>query len=755
MVTAGRGPCDSCGRVLSYSINNKTRRLCKGCYDATRPKEPCADCGKLTVPNARTERGPLCARCRKREQAEECGGCGRVLPVVGRPEGRPLCDRCWRNTHTAECIQCGKTAPVGRQTADGAVCTRCRRRANYKQKPWRTCSGCGRTTRIALLEKNLCTTCAPKLREPEKCRDCGKVRPVVTRGESGPQCAVCWRRGRKEPCTSCGRVMTVIGRPAGKPYCRTCWWKHRPAEVMCQECGKYPPAATPAVDGVARCHGCYNAMQAQCARCGSLARVHRHWPEGPVCLACVDAVRYTHAGCSQCGQLRPVFRTGPHGAVCPECAGVAMSYTCRTCGSMGRIHGQGQCPACRALTVLNELLTPPEGRSSEWLAPLAEELVGYQNPYTMIHYIKGPGGRLIRRLVTGELGCTHAALDELRQTRSVEYLRGLLVLVGLLPPRDEELALARNQLQVRLAAVPHQEDRLLLTRWARWRLLPYLHKQPEHDGSENFSARTYVLAQFKTAAMFLAYLREQDMRLADCTQPVIDRWVSQQHWRRGHLRRFVSWAADQDLAPRHLDIANVTWADDRPVTSDDDRILLAVDLERDETVSVPDRIAGCLVLQYGQLTSRISRLTVDDVLRHPGQPGTLGLRLGTDPLWLRPRLSQLLARLIEDRTPHAAAGRSRQTPYLFPGGRPGRPIAPDTLSNRLNALGIRNRPARNGAILAMVGQIHWKVLGDLLGISDTAAQRWHVAAGGDRASYVASRLHRETPQSPLDATTRS
>lgn len=69
-------------------------------------------------------------------------------------------------------------------------------------------------------------------------------------------------------------------------------------------------------------------------------------------------------------------------------------------------------------------------------------------------------------------------------------------------------------------------------------------------------------------------------------------------------------------------------------------------------------------------------------------------------------------------------------------------------------LGIRNRLARNGAILAVVGEIHWKVLGDLLGISDSAAQRWHNAGGGDRASYVASRLRQQTPQSPLEESTR-
>ncbi|MEY9988004.1 hypothetical protein ABIE67_000036 [Streptomyces sp. V4I8] len=58
------------------------------------------------------------------------------------------------------------------------------------------------------------------------------------------------------------------------------------------------------------------------------------------------------------------------------------------------------------------------------------------------------------------------------------------------------------------------------------------------------------------------------------------------------------------------------------------------------------------------------------------------------------------------------------------------------------------RHARNGALLSMVGSVHWKLLADLLGISDSAAQRWHTAAGADRASYVASRLKQDTATGP-------
>ena len=58
------------------------------------------------------------------------------------------------------------------------------------------------------------------------------------------------------------------------------------------------------------------------------------------------------------------------------------------------------------------------------------------------------------------------------------------------------------------------------------------------------------------------------------------------------------------------------------------------------------------------------------------------------------------------------------------------------------------RLARNGALLAMVGSVHWKPLIDLLGICDTIAQLWHVAVGGDRASDVASRLKQNTTTRP-------
>jgi hypothetical protein len=178
--------------------------------------------------------------------------------------------------------------------------------------------------------------------------------------------------------------------------------------------------------------------------------------------------------------------------------------------------------------------------------------------------------------------------------------------------------------------------------------------------------------------------------------------------------------------------------------SDTDRVLLAVKLETDDTPALADRVAGCLVLQYGQSCLRLVNLTADDVLAHPEEPGILGLQLGRDPSWLRPRLSALLHQLVNERRPLAGALRQRPTPFLFPGLRPDRPMASATLQTRLCTLGVHSsHTARNGAWLSLVGSIHWKMLADLLGVADTTAGAWHRENGGDRAGYVASRLRQE------------
>ncbi|MEV6056210.1 hypothetical protein [Streptomyces sp. NPDC052107] len=434
--------------------------------------------------------------------------------------------------------------------------------------------------------------------------------------------------------------------------------------------------------------------------------------------------------------------------MCPECVGVRFSYRCRTCQGFARLESDACCRACTTQSRLAALTTDPvTGTAPEWLRPLVDELAAYEKPSSLDAYLRGPGGEMIRQLATGSLLPTHEALDELRQTASVNHLRDVLILVGILPPRDEHLAHLVRDITVRANALD-PGSRLILARYGRWSLMPLAQHAIRRGKPLTKGQRTYLLRRLRVAGQFLDHLHGRGVLLADCTQARCDRWVTQHGHYQAELRHFLVWSADARLSPSHIAIAAAQRTEDRSIMSDTERVLTALRLETDESVPLADRVAGCLVLQYGQLCTRIVGLTLDDVQRHPNEPDTVGLLFGRDPLWLRPRLSALLQRLIDDRTPPTAIARARPTPYLFPGMRPGRPLTANALSERLIRHGIpATRLARNGAWLSLVSSVHWKMLADLIGTCDATAHRWHKHSATDRASYVAMRMKDRPPPS--------
>ncbi|WP_158887898.1 hypothetical protein [Amycolatopsis anabasis] len=112
----------------------------------------------------------------------------------------------------------------------------------------------------------------------------------------------------------------------------------------------------------------------------------------------------------------------------------------------------------------------------------------------------------------------------------------------------------------------------------------------------------------------------------------------------------------------------------------------------------------------------------------------------------------MLRSLVDQRQQLDAALRHRSTPFLFPWMRAGRPLTSAALQGRLRKLGIPStRTARNGAWLALVGSVHWKMLADLLGVADGTASTWHKENGCD-ASYVATRLRQQHQPTGPDLT---
>ena len=157
-------------------------------------------------------------------------------------------------------------------------------------------------------------------------------------------------------------------------------------------------------------------------------------------------------------------------------------------------------------------------------------------------------------------------------------------------------------------------------------------------------------------------------------------------------------------------------------------------LLHDDTLEPGDRIAGLLVLLYAQWPAVISRLTTRHIQASSGQ---VRIRLGPEPILLPEPLAALVLQLAATRRGHAAIGGPGASPWLFPGGQPGRPISASRMAERLRQLGIRSGQARSAALFQLATDLPAAVLARLLGIHISVAVAWQRAAAGDWASYAA------------------
>ncbi|GAA1928738.1 hypothetical protein [Streptantibioticus ferralitis] len=77
------------------------------------------------------------------------------------------------------------------------------------------------------------------------------------------------------------------------------------------------------------------------------------------------------------------------------------------------------------------------------------------------------------------------------------------------------------------------------------------------------------------------------------------------------------------------------------------------------------------------------------------------------------------------------------SPWLFPGGQPGRPISAWAMGERLRKLGIRLAETRSTAPFQLATELPAAVLARTLGTDITVAVKWQRAAAGDWGAYAA------------------
>ncbi|MGH3449269.1 MAG: hypothetical protein ACRDQW_00775 [Haloechinothrix sp.] len=168
------------------------------------------------------------------------------------------------------------------------------------------CPRCGRVVTLSKIldSVRVCRNCLAKSRA-ETCSRCGAHREPATRDEHGaPLCPNCLSTDpdNQERCRSCGRRRPVSVRTPEGPLCPSC----RPVATMtCTICGRSAPGAISKLTGQPCCRACLQ-RRARCVGCGSVKLVRSGSLTAPLCATCTRPEASWHAcpGCGEPTQLR-------------------------------------------------------------------------------------------------------------------------------------------------------------------------------------------------------------------------------------------------------------------------------------------------------------------------------------------------------------------------------------------------------------------------------------------------------------------
>jgi hypothetical protein len=603
------------------------------------------------------------------------------------------------------------------------------------------------------------------------CAVCGRTDQPLNVTETGGMCRRCAHRSNAAPCTRCGATKPVAySTEDGRPVCERCR-RHERGHRRCGLCGNSASIAVRAHDGEPDvCVNCYRLPQAVCSRCGrrrpcnfaetaepvckpcapratdTCSRCRRdrppsvRWPEGPLCDTCYTSALRRRDRCDGCRNLRRlVWPPGPDANTCADCACLPPSHTCADCGIEDKLYERDRCSACSLRRRTTVLLRGDSDEIPAQFAGVYTAIVSTTTPRSALNWLrKGAGAALLAEVAAGRLALTHEALDAHPRPQAADYLRHVLVANGALPPRDEGVARTQRWATDLIATLARPQDRRLAKAYTTWRVLRRLRRGAAHRPRP----RTYTAAahvRLRAAVDFLAWLNGQNLALADCRQSDVDLWLETGP-SASSVRDFLLWATEHKHC-RALHVAPPP-RNNGAATEPEQRWAQITRLLHDQTIDLTDRVAGCMLLLYGQQLSRIAAMTTDQITDHDG---TVVVRFGRDEIDLPDQLDTAVLELASTRRPYTGVG-SPASRWLLPGGLPGKPISASHLGHRLRKLGIGALPGRRATMTHLAAHLPAAVLADLLNVSPGTAVRWMHEVGADWTRYAAELVQDDDPQ---------
>ncbi|MBP2266198.1 hypothetical protein J3A64_004843 [Pseudarthrobacter sp. PvP004] len=343
---------------------------------------------------------------------------------------------------------------------------------------------------------------------------------------------------------------------------------------------------------------------------------------------------------------------------------------------------------------------------------------------------------LLQSIASGQTPLTHEGLDSHRDTaaREADHLREILTHHGLLPHRDLYLARFERWIQDELPQLPAEVARPV-EQFAKWHHLRRI--RPMESPERNLHSQVHSAKQeIKETIKFLNWLwAVHERTAANCTQEDVDSWQASGPTTRRLIRTFLAFAQKTGTNTQ-VRVARPT-STNRPTITPEQRLLWIREFLEGNSDSLPYRVAGILLLLYAQPLTKVaairtSAVTVDEAT------GRLRITLGKHPLPIPPPFAELLKQHLRTR-PNLGTGTSAQSPWLFPGGRAGHHLGPNTLAARLLDLGLNLRGARNTALDEHVIASPPPIIADALGYSYQVAHRHAEAAGDTWSRYIADR----------------
>jgi hypothetical protein len=502
---------------------------------------------------------------------------------------------------------------------------------------------------------------------------------------------------------------------------------------ICGQKGRLAVKATEDSPAIGRC--CYRPPVARCHICGRERPCYHAGGPQPICPSCASTRR--SSVCLDCGRERRPALRAEGGVLCQGCAW-RREGACGRCGARARLRGNF-CGRCRLGIRLARLSSDADPAAARRLEPYLAALLEAPNPESTLRWTFTPTFGLVRRMLAGKLAISHAGLDARADAedppspRAVAFLRAGLVDAGVLERRADPVRSFEEWLGPALAALPEGRDRALVEAFARWEIAPRLTRPPAFRRARPSSPQKHPRSLVARAIELTAWLAGQGLSLSDLRQDRLDAWVAAGATTRRQVRLFVGWLARSGATPP----LRVEWAG-RGASSgplDEERRLAALrDLLHGEDAEPPERLAGCLMLLFGQPLSRVAALRAADVGTDP--EGRASISLGRGALVLPDPLAEVALELRR-----RALRRGGEESWLLPGRVPGEHLSAETLGRRLRrAHGIGSKEARQAALVELAARLPAPILAERFGFHQARAARWVREAGRTYAEYVALQI---------------